>query len=249
MCHQGQNPHYTVSPKLPSLQPNFVSVAPSLSMSFTGSPPPAAKSSGVLSSQARSRGSRSRESRANAETAAAVGLKAEKQTSKPRCYKHWKPLELLEQGAGQGPGRVRNWHCWRAAHAGLAGQGTVTCDPQQEDPWSLSSLLAPPQLPSCSWEPIPKRCPNTPQVIAAQSSPRSEFREQTSQLPGRGCSPNTSCPQPLFQEAGFPGPYKVGTAIHKKKVAYNKNKHEMIMWYTSLGNEVSIITDGLFIFV
>lgn len=33
------------------------------------------------------------------------------------------------------------------------------------------------------------------------------------------------------------------------KVAYNKNKHKMVMIYTSLGNEVSIITDGLFISV
>ena len=43
--------------------------------------------------------------------------------------------------------------------------------------------------------------------------------------------------------------YNVGIAIHKMKVAHHKNKHEMIMIYTSLRSEVSIITDGLFIFV
>lgn len=43
--------------------------------------------------------------------------------------------------------------------------------------------------------------------------------------------------------------YNVGIAIHKMKVAYNKNKHKTVMIYTSLRTKVSIITDGLFISV
>lgn len=55
--------------------------------------------------------------------------------------------------------------------------------------------------------------------------------------------------KPSSSKQAFLAHYNVGIAIYKMKVAYHKNKHEMVMIYTLLGSEVSIITDGLFIFV
>lgn len=52
---------------------------------------------------------------------------------------------------------------------------------------------------------------------------------------------------PSSRKQAFLAHYNVGIAIHKMKVAYNKNKHKTVMIYTSLGTKVSIITDGLFI--
>lgn len=54
---------------------------------------------------------------------------------------------------------------------------------------------------------------------------------------------------PSSSKQAFLAHYDVGNVIYKMKVAYNKNKHKMIMMYTLLGSKVSIITDGLFIFV
>lgn len=52
---------------------------------------------------------------------------------------------------------------------------------------------------------------------------------------------------PSSSKQAFLAHCNVGNVMYRMKVADNKNKHKMIVIYTSLGSEVSIITDGLFI--
>lgn len=75
-----------------------------------------------------------------------------------------------------------------------------------------------------------------------QSTDSPSFLAEAAHLTQAALNPSSS-------KQAFLARSNVGTAIHKMKVAYNKNKHKTVMIYTSLGTKVSIITDGLFISV